>query len=186
MTAPTGPGPDLVPPEPARHDDEPPAGTPWRRSAKALLWRDGRLALLHMHDPVEPALGTWWELPGGGLEAGESREQACAREIAEETGLVVPAGAVGPVLWTRRATFRWLGQRRWQDETVHVVRVPAATPTRPVARTDDEARACLELRWWTLADLQAHPGRCYPGQLPAVAPRLLRGERFDEGFERWS
>lgn len=33
-----------------------------------------------------------WCLPGGGMDAGESIVEACAREVLEETGLVVEAG----------------------------------------------------------------------------------------------
>ena len=31
----------------------------------------------------------WWELPGGGLEHGETAEEGVRREIDEETGLVI-------------------------------------------------------------------------------------------------
>lgn len=45
-----------------------------------LLDEDGRAALLHL-----PELGVY-KLPGGGIEAGESGEDAFLREIREETG----------------------------------------------------------------------------------------------------
>ena len=46
---------------------------------------DGRLACVHMH------LG--YLLPGGGIEAGESREDCIRRECLEETGRTVTIGA---------------------------------------------------------------------------------------------
>jgi ADP-ribose pyrophosphatase YjhB (NUDIX family) len=42
----------------------------------------------------EPLAGQW-SLPGGGLELGESLEAGTAREVLEETGLVV---TVGPMI----------------------------------------------------------------------------------------
>ena len=33
--------------------------------------------------------GEWWTLPGGGLQPGETAEEAVRREVFEETGLVV-------------------------------------------------------------------------------------------------
>jgi ADP-ribose pyrophosphatase YjhB (NUDIX family) len=39
----------------------------------------------------EPAAGTW-SLPGGRVDPGETSQQACAREVLEETGLVVDVG----------------------------------------------------------------------------------------------
>ena len=50
----------------------------------------GRLLLVRRgHDPHRGR----WSLPGGRVEAGESPERAIEREVREETGLSVRAGA---------------------------------------------------------------------------------------------
>ena len=156
-----------------------------RLSAKAFVVDPGhRVLLLDCVDPADPAT-TWWELPGGGVETGEDEVDALVREVREETGLVLDAAAVGPVLWTQELTFTWLGSRhrtRCHGRVVHV-RDPATTATQ---LTGAEQGTILGQRWWTSQEMSAHPGRFFPSSMPTLVPQVLAGERVDEPFERWN
>jgi 8-oxo-dGTP diphosphatase len=60
-----------------------------RPAAYGLLERAGRLALVYVTLSDRPP---FYDLPGGGIDAGEDEGQALTREFAEETGLLVSAG----------------------------------------------------------------------------------------------
>ncbi len=56
--------------------------------AVGVVFRDDGAVLFGQRLAGKPYAG-WWEFPGGKLEAGESVEQALARELHEELGLTV-------------------------------------------------------------------------------------------------
>ncbi len=53
-----------------------------------MLDAQDMVLLFQTHDPDHPSLGRWWELPGGGIDPGESYLDAAIRELHEKTGIV--------------------------------------------------------------------------------------------------
>jgi 8-oxo-dGTP diphosphatase len=97
----------------------------------------GRLVLIKRRN--EPGAGLW-SLPGGRIEAGETDEQALVREIREETGLSVTAGAMlGAV------------QRPGRDGAVIDIRDYLAVVTGGSLQAGDDA---ADARWVTQDEMR--------------------------------
>lgn len=72
-------------------EPEPGRAYPDRPAAFGIVVRGGEIALVEVKTPGKPL---WRDLPGGGIDPGETPEQALVREFGEETGLKVQPGAV--------------------------------------------------------------------------------------------
>ena len=95
------------------------------------------------------------------------------RELREETGLDDPD--VGAVIWTRREVFPWAGQTLDQREQVVLVRTPAFEPQPQLGVERLAAEDVHEVRWWTLAEVEASPAVFYPTRLAHFLRELLEG-----------
>jgi 8-oxo-dGTP pyrophosphatase MutT (NUDIX family) len=159
------------------------------RDVVRLVVRDGqdRILLFHTHELSLPELGTWWELPGGGLEPGETHVEAAVRELREEAGIVVPPERVGAPTWRRIGVFRHREVRHLQHEVVVQAQLDGAgPPIDETGRLDYEHEDYFDYRWWPIREVLESGEMFYPRSLPRLLARFLRGEPLDEGVELWS
>lgn len=91
-----------------------PAGPALRFVVAALIVRGGEV-LIGQRRPDQP-MALQWEFPGGKIEAGESPEQALARELDEEVGI---HATIGPRVTRIRHNYRHGGAVDLQFFAVH-------------------------------------------------------------------
>jgi TDG/mug DNA glycosylase family protein len=137
-----------------------------RTAARALvLDRDGRTLLVQYRRPGTEL--TWWGTPGGGIDPGETPEQALARELREEIGL--DSFELGPLLWEHVGQFPWYRRLYRQSNTTYLVRVDEHEPAPTIDLTEE---GVVDVRWWTPAELAASDEQFAPADLPERVRRL--------------
>ncbi|HJE22996.1 MAG TPA: NUDIX domain-containing protein [Methylorubrum populi] len=157
----------------------PDADLPTRDIARALVFDPANRLLLIEYEAVRPidpetpdALGFWF-MPGGGLEAGETHEEACRRELSEEIG--VADVVLGPCVAVCDGPFHLFRTPRYARERYFVVRLPSdVVDTSRLAETEDNP--VRGTRWWPLDELAASAERIEPAGLAALAQRIASGD----------
>jgi len=137
-----------------------------REAVRALILDDDdRVLLVRFDFPAR----TVWAIPGGGIDGDESDEHALRRELGEELGLTEPD--IGEHLWNRLHIFPFInGLYDGQRERAYLVRVRSGFEPRPHFTWEQlNAEYLFEIRWWTLAELQAASST---GEI-TTAPRRL-------------
>jgi 8-oxo-dGTP pyrophosphatase MutT (NUDIX family) len=129
------------------------------------------ILLLHGFDPADRSAGDWWFTPGGGLEAGEDFVAAAIRELAEETGLRLPA--VVPLPGERSTRFDFDGRAWEQRERYFAARTRRFEPGDE-GWTEMERRSLIGARWWALEELRATRETFYPESLVDLASIAVR------------
>jgi TDG/mug DNA glycosylase family protein len=141
------------------------SGKPLRDAARALVQDPaGRVLMVRFEFPDK----TVWALPGGGVEPGETHDEAVARELAEEAAFDFE---LGPCIWTR--THWWPeGDYAGQRERIYLARAAGEEP-RP-APEELSGPWMKEIRWWTRSEIDAYDGVLGPRRLKELLRDLDR------------
>ncbi len=145
-----------------------------RQASRVLLFGpDDRLFLISAGDPANPEGQPWWEIPGGGLDPGESSAHCAARELWEEGGF--GDVEVGPIIATQHVQFTFAGMFFDQDEVIHIARTAQQEIAPPQGLEFFEALAFRGAAWWEPEDVLASQERFLPPRLQELVRALMEG-----------
>ena len=145
-----------------------------RPAARVVLIDDAhRVFLMHGSDPMRPEKGSWWEIPGGGIEPGETSQDAATRELYEECGF--DSVEVGPCIWTQYVEFDFAMYHFKSDERIHLARTSVSSEWDPQGLEALEAAAFEDAQWWSIEELLATKVKTLPERLLEFLPGILEG-----------
>jgi 8-oxo-dGTP pyrophosphatase MutT (NUDIX family) len=124
-------------------------------------------------DPARPEERGVWFTPGGGIDPGETPEEAARRELHEETGL--SGLPIGPCIATRSALVDIFARVAFTHERYFLVRTPSDHfDNSRLAETDFDP--VIDMRWRDRSEMTTSREFILPEGLPALYLRILDGD----------
>ena len=126
-----------------------------RRAARVLpLDAEDRVLLLYSRDPARPTEPYWCTI-GGAVEPGETAAQAAAREMVEETGLIVAPGDLTGPFHRAPVSFSYDGVAFTNDNEWFVTRLADPVTVDFSGLEEAEVGNIMAADWWSIDDLSA-------------------------------
>lgn len=145
-----------------------PADLRKRNSAKAIIFENDKVLLTRNEDQE----GTFYLLPGGGQNFGETLTQALVREVMEETGYVVEPGKLLLVRDYVGANHEFAGNDGDAHQTEHMFRAFCRKHDSGGKLSPDAWQPGMD--WIPLSEIGAV--RIYPSVLAGILPQLFNGD----------
>jgi putative (di)nucleoside polyphosphate hydrolase len=138
-------------------------GLPYRPCAGVMLFNsDGRVFVGRRSDRSEEGVdSTWWQMPQGGLDAGEDPEAGARRELAEETGVKSARFVAKARDWliydlpSELVGIAWHGRYRGQKQMWFAARFEGPESEIDLGPRDGHEQEFDAWQWVTLQELPA-------------------------------
>lgn len=139
-----------------------------RKSARAVLINnEDRILLFKFKFPEIQGDKVLWVTPGGGVEEGESFEQALKRELFEEMGLV--SNSIGPWIWTKEVVFKGKKGEFVSYERYYLIKADNIDISFE-NMTLNEVRTLNGFKWWSIEEILSSSEEFFT---PQIGPLLL-------------
>jgi len=143
-----------------------------RETARVILRNvSGEFLLLLTHFDPEVGLPPRWLTPGGGIDAGESTKSAAVRELFEETGLRIDPVDLGDLVAEFSGRWEWSDGENFHTYTDFIYELTVDDFALDKSNwTPEEHRDVLEIKWWSLSELELTEELISP---PGLIPFLV-------------
>jgi 8-oxo-dGTP pyrophosphatase MutT (NUDIX family) len=150
----------------------------FRATSRVLLIDPQDRVLMFLQHGKDRGVAPRWITPGGGVDPGESHDQAAIREVLEETGLAIDR-VPPPFLEEDFAP-----DQRWHpyDEghwAWYAIRVGERFDPSRAGWTEEEVADVVEWRWFTADELRTEHATAHEVEPPEL-PDLLQAQAGKE------